>query len=127
MNMDDPLDDPIMEARPPKPKGRPKRLKRSESGQYYVRVPLAWLKDSRVFDAKARIFLMIWHRSFEGEYRLTVTNDLAQEINIPTATKKRAITRLEDERVIGTYRYGNRAPDVEVLLVNPLSSEVSHT
>ena len=105
--------DPLCEE-PKPPKARTGRLQRASIP--FVRVPVSWIADDRLFNARARILLLLLHESRWGQRKVELTSALARKAGVGRRDKTRCVGYLERAGLIRVEQAGRAASVISVMM-----------
>jgi hypothetical protein len=105
--------DPLFDE--PKPaKARTARLHRTSIP--FVRVPVHWIADDRLFNARSRVLLLLLHESRWGQRKVELTSALAWKAGVGRRDKTRCVSYLEKAGLIRVERVGRAAFVITVVV-----------
>jgi hypothetical protein len=113
VTVEEPLPRELKKVEPERPRKTRKHL--PQLNEVYARVPLRWLSSNKILNGKARLFLWLIHRSYEGREPVEVTNKAVAEIGIKPRRKAEYLHELENLGCIRINQEGREASVVTVL------------
>lgn len=105
--------DPLFEA-PKSPKARTGRLQGASIP--FVRVPVHWIADDGLFNARSRILLLLLHESRWGQRKVELTSALARKAGVGRRDKIRCVGYLERAGLIQVEQAGRAASVITVMM-----------
>lgn len=82
----------------------------------FLRIPLLWIADERLFSPNSRLFLLLLHESRWGQRQVILTTAKAAMAKVSSRHKLRCLRQLEEAGLVRIDQVGHASAIVTVLL-----------